>query len=254
MKNSKIRSMLVTLITILIIIPMLTVTAYARTDDDYYEDEDDLIDILIPIPVVVTAETRTESEPLTPSGNLSLVDDAFVESIGEKQFITVETKNGNYFYIVIDRAGHTDNVHFLNLVDEFDLLALLDDDVELPEPKQPEPYVSESLQTKDDEPAPSEPDNDSSGSMIALVVFLLLAGGGAGFYFKVIKPKQAANNSGSLTSLDELDGDDGENEFNGSGDDEYSDNEFENESEPDDENSDADDSSDIEYDDEDEYA
>ncbi|MDR2590598.1 MAG: DUF4366 domain-containing protein [Oscillospiraceae bacterium] len=68
-----------------------------------------MTEILIPIPVVVTPGSEAASEPLTPEGNLSLVDDAFIESIGEKQFITVETKNGNYFHIVIDHSGHTEN-------------------------------------------------------------------------------------------------------------------------------------------------
>ena len=66
--------------------------------------------------------------PLTPPGNLTLVDDAGSESSG-KQFITVVTKNGNYFYLVIDRdKDGADNVHFLNLVDESDLLSLLEED------------------------------------------------------------------------------------------------------------------------------
>ena len=74
-------------------------------------------------------------EPLTPDGNLTLIDDiltsdcfASVESkVAEKQFITVKSKNGNYFYLVIDRAGDTENVYFLNLVDEADLLALMEE-------------------------------------------------------------------------------------------------------------------------------
>ncbi|MBQ9716502.1 MAG: DUF4366 domain-containing protein, partial [Clostridia bacterium] len=81
------------------------------------------------------------TDALTPVGNMTLIDDILqdesntsVESMENeqksKQFITVQTKNGNYFYIIIDRSGDTENVYFLNLVDEADLFALLEKDEE----------------------------------------------------------------------------------------------------------------------------
>ena len=77
-----------------------------------------------------TEETE-ESEAwdaLTPDGNLTLVDDYGDPEKGGKQFITVVTKAGNYFYIVIDRDDNgSENVHFMNLVDESDLLSLMDE-------------------------------------------------------------------------------------------------------------------------------
>ena len=78
--------------------------------------------------VTVTDET---SGALTPEGNLTLVDDYHTDySDGSgQQFITLVSKSGNTFYLVIDRnAKGQQTVHFMNLVDEADLLALMEED------------------------------------------------------------------------------------------------------------------------------
>ena len=78
--------------------------------------------------VTVTDET---SGALTPEGNLTLVDDyhtSYSDGSGQ-QFITLVSKSGNTFYLVIDRnAKGQQTVHFMNLVDEADLLSLMEED------------------------------------------------------------------------------------------------------------------------------
>ena len=64
--------------------------------------------------------TETEDQSLTPDGNMTIVDDIITD--GGKQFITLTTRSGHYYYLIIDRTGNgTQNVYFLNQVDERDL-------------------------------------------------------------------------------------------------------------------------------------
>ena len=75
--------------------------------------------------------TDEETGALTPEGNLTLVDDyhtSYSDGSGQ-QFITLVSKSGATFYLVIDRnAKGQQTVHFMNLVDEADLLALMEED------------------------------------------------------------------------------------------------------------------------------
>jgi len=188
MSKRKIR-FIITLLAVILCMTAFSITAYADGGGT---------DFLQPQPVPPSA-------PLTPEGNLTLVDDIDGEQREDKQFITVVTKNGNYFYIIIDRAAREDNVYFLNMVDEADLLALLEDAeippqtpvIPTPEP-EPEPLP-------EPEPAP-EPKN--SGGLLLLLVILLI-GGGAAYYFKLHKPRPAVKGS---TDLDEYDFDEDEDE------------------------------------------
>ena len=81
--------------------------------------------------VYTVTVTDEDSGALTPEGNLTLVDDyhtSYSDGSGQ-QFITLVSKSGNTFYLVIDRNSKGENtVHFMNLVDESDLLSLMDDE------------------------------------------------------------------------------------------------------------------------------
>ena len=168
-----------------------------------------------------TGGMEPEGQPLTPEGNATLVDDFY----GDKQLITVTTKAGNYFYILIDRANEDAEtaVHFLNQVDEADLMALMEDGE-----AQEAPAVctcTEKCQAgaantscevcavnmaecagAEPEPEPEpEPEEEKSGGMgaLALVLALVVLGGGGAFaYIKFIRPKQASKASADPDDYD----------------------------------------------------
>ena len=189
--------------------------------------------------------------PLTPTGNMTLVDDILQDEsyvvqdkkvLKDKQFNTVQTRSGNYFYIIIDRSGDTENVYFLNMVDEADLLALMDDGKQETAPvctckdhceagavntncpvcktnmsecmgkeaEKPAADKEEKPADKETEKPTETTEKKSSGNLLIIVLLLALAGGGALWWFKFRK-KQPDNKGGS--NLDDYDFGDDEDEY-----------------------------------------
>lgn len=176
-------------------------------------------------------------QSLTPDGNLTLIDDIYqLESYAsdeserrDKQFITVQSKNGNYFYLVIDRSGDTENVYFMNLVDEADLMALMEDGEasasavkctctdkcvvgsinttceicrtnmsectgkEPVQEQKPTEQTGEDTEKTDDT---KDAEKQSTNMLPVLILVLALAGGGALYWFKLRgkQPKNKGNN------------------------------------------------------------
>ena len=210
MKNKRVFRSFLVLLAALVCMGGFSVTAYAGGGEDIPTDDSGVI-------------VETEPQPLTPEGNMTLVDDISGEASEDKQFITVISKSGNYFYIIIDNAAEGENtVHFLNQVDEADLMAIIGEE----ETESPPavcnctdkcatgaintacPVCSVNMGActgKEAEPEqPAEPE-EKSGGMGGLIIFLVVAvlgGGGAFYYFKILKPKQNVKGG---TDLDDFD-------------------------------------------------
>lgn len=199
----KIKKIMATMMAVVCLAGIMPGTAFA-----YYDAAaDTIIETEVPVTdeqeTVAPEETEgdatetevTAMEPLTPEGNLTLVDDEGSASDVGKQFITLVTKNGNYFYLIIDRdAKGEQTVHFLNQVDESDLLALMDED----EAKAYEEEKKESVEvpvepeTPAEQPTEEQKPAEKKGkvNILSLVSLLVLAVGGGAYGFVIWQNKK----------------------------------------------------------------
>ena len=244
MKNKNIFRMTSVLLISIICVCGLSLNAYASDGGEYYSTEPSEETTTPPVIVIPDQSEDGEQtdEPIiikpenafTPDGNMTLIDNVGGEDEGKKQFIIVQSKNGHYFYIVIDYSTEGENtVHFLNQVDEADLMAILAEeeitlapaectctdkcavgDIDTTCPvciasmtdcagAEATPPADETDPPADDTEQPA-PSGLNMGVVIAVVVVIALAGGGVFYYFKVLKPKQQKNKQPQGAELSEL--------------------------------------------------
>lgn len=201
----------------------MTAPAYAYSDEPTggYEETDPA-----PTDEDATVEEAPAPEPtIEPGEGFSgegqfVTRDLLYDENTNKQFITVQTKGGSTFYLVIDydkpvdEEGEQYETYFLGMVDEADLLAALEaSGGELPActcgekcaagavntdcpvcavnmtecaGAEPEPEPTEEPEP---EPAPEQEAGFPAGTLL-LALAVVGIGGGAGWYFKIYRPKQ----------------------------------------------------------------
>lgn len=180
--------------------------AFAYGDDTAPVEQPVLPEVVEDV-VTVTDET---SGALTPEGNLTLVDDYHTDySDGSgQQFITLVSKSGATFYLVIDRnAKGQQTVHFMNLVDEADLLALMEEDAadaytaekeaaaqaeqDRLKAEEEAKKAAEEAASGEEQPKENKVTKIASGFLGVVVLIALAAGGGFYFYHQQMQKKKA---------------------------------------------------------------
>ena len=173
--------LLASLLCAVLMVGVLTVPAYAGGGDE----SEDGVGEYVPWEGLEPAEPLpTEPNPFTPDGTGTVVDNATDQD--GKEFFTITTAEEAVFYLVIDRQRETENVYFLNAVTVADLMALAESSGEPAAPEPPPEPEPEPTTTPEPEPVP-EKKGGAGPLLLALTVVVI--GGGAGWYFKIYRPK-----------------------------------------------------------------
>ena len=96
MKNKRSFRLFVSLMAVMLSMAAFSIPAYAGGAPETEE-------------LQTEAPKEPEPVPLTPEGNLTLVDDIDKAGSEDKQFITVVRKNGKTFNNIINTAAHGEN-------------------------------------------------------------------------------------------------------------------------------------------------
>ena len=190
MKKSRI---LAAMLCAVLMVGVLTVPAYAGGGDEGEESEYVPwvgLEPVEPLPV----EQPPDPKPFTPEGTGTVLDNATGED--GKEFFTITTADEAVFYLVIDRQRGAENVYFLNAVTVADLMALAEPGQEpeapppVTEPEAPPPVTEPEPPEAEPDPGPEEPKKSGGAGMLLAALAVLAIGGGAGWYFKIYRPKQ----------------------------------------------------------------
>ena len=172
------------------------ITAFAQGNDNSVQTE------------TIIEDNRT----LTPKGNAQLVDD--VSDNENLQFITVTARDGNVFYFVIDKGAQSENVYFLNTVDESDLEALVEKSDKKPTATAKSEQTENTAETdstetdkkntdsKTEKSEQSEQKQQKNNSGLFIILALAAAAGIGGYYYKVILPKKKLEQADDLDDFD----------------------------------------------------
>jgi len=147
--------------------------------------------------------------PPLPLGAATVID--YNTDPDGRLFYTIMTPDEHVFYLVIDKSSNTDNVYFLNAVTVADLMPLAEmteqptDNVITPPPAT----TLEPEQPTETPPPAEQPQSGNNMGMYIIIGILVIVGGGAGWYFKIYRPKQQGMVSGEEydPSLNENDND-----------------------------------------------
>ena len=137
-----------------------------------------------------------DNSAFSTPGNAQLVDDK--ENDDTKQFLTIQTKKGNTFYMVIDRSGTSENVYMMSLVDENDLAEFLDENEETEKKEEPAVVLPETTATPEPETTvqpetevkPESGGNKMLGSAVLGGGIVLVFGGLAAFALSKFRKKK----------------------------------------------------------------
>lgn len=175
--------MLAAMLCAVLMMGALTVPAYAGGGDESEGSEYVPwvgLEPVDPLPV----EQPSDPKPFTPEGTGTVLDNATDQD--GKEFFTITTADEAVFYLVIDRQRGAENVYFLNAVTVADLMALAEPGQE---PEAPPPVTEPEPPEAEPDPGPEEPKKSGGAGMLLAALAVLAIGGGAGWYFKIYRPK-----------------------------------------------------------------